>query len=154
MFAYVGEEIMGASITLLSPPSIREQQRKLFEEFKSTKNLHINGRTLEGKGLKKDGQEFPFEGSVCVLEIVEEHIITVIIRDITERKKAEEERKQLLEDLSDKNKELEQIFYIASHDLRSPLVNIQGFSKELLQALKYVNLVIQKAQVIKKYHRV
>ncbi|MCK5140375.1 MAG: PAS domain S-box protein, partial [Thermodesulfovibrionia bacterium] len=109
MFGYVGEEIMGASITLLSPPSIREQQRKLFEEFKSTKNLHINGRTLEGKGLKKDGQEFPFEGSVCVLEIDEEHIITVIIRDITERKKAEEERKQLLEDLNDKNKELEQI---------------------------------------------
>ncbi|MCK5255160.1 MAG: PAS domain S-box protein, partial [Deltaproteobacteria bacterium] len=142
MFGYVGEEIMGASITLLSPPSIREQQRKLFEEFKSTKNLHINGRTLEGKGLKKDGQEFPFEGSVCVLEIVEEHIITVIIRDITERKKAEEERKQLLEDLNDKNKELEQIFYIASHDLRSPLVNIQGFSKELLQALKYVKSIL------------
>jgi len=142
MFGYVGEEIMGASITLLSPPSIREQQRKLFEEFKSTKNLHINGRTLEGKGLKKDGQEFPFEGSVCVLEIDEEHIITVIIRDITERKKAEEERKQLLEDLNDKNKELEQIFYIASHDLRSPLVNIQGFSKELLQALKYVKSIL------------
>jgi len=54
MFGYVGEEIMGASITLLSPPSIREQQRKLFEEFKSTKNLHINGRTLEGKGKGKD----------------------------------------------------------------------------------------------------
>ncbi len=148
MFGYVGEEIMGASITLLSPPSIREQQRKLFEEFKSTKNLHINGRTLEGKGLKKDGQEFPFEGSVCVLEIDEEHIITVIIRDITERKKAEEERKQLLEDLNDKNKELEQIFYIASHDLRSPLVNIQGFSKELLEALKYVQSILLHSEDI------
>ncbi|MCK5010125.1 MAG: PAS domain S-box protein, partial [Deltaproteobacteria bacterium] len=142
MFGYVREEIVGKSITLLSPPRNREQQRKLFEKFKSTNNLYIIGRTLEGKGLKKDGQEFPFEGSVYVLEIDEEHIITVIMRDISERKNAEEERKGLLDELKDKNKELEQLFYIASHDLRSPLVNIQGFSRELEQAFKYVQSIL------------
>ena len=148
MFGYVGDELMGVSITLLSPPRNREQQRKLFEEFKSTNNLYIIGRTMEGKGLKKDGQEFPFEGSVCVLEIDEEHIITVIIRDITERKKAEEERKRLLDELKDKNKELGQIFYIASHDLRSPLVNIQGFSRELEQAFKHVQSILSDSEEI------
>ena len=148
MFGYVGDELMGVSITLLSPPSNRDQQRKLFEEFKSTKNLYIIGRTMEGKGLKKDGQEFPFEGSVCVLEIDEEHIITVIIRDITERKKAEEERKRLLDELKDKNKELGQIVYIASHDLRSPLVNIQGFSRELEQAFKHVQSILSDSEEI------
>lgn len=51
--------------------------------------------------------------------------------DITERKAAERERERLLKELTARNKELQDIVFAASHDLKSPLVNIKGFAGEL-----------------------
>lgn len=59
----------------------------------------------------------------------------VVFHDITDLKEREKERQQFNVALSAKNAELEQVVYVASHDLRSPLVNIEGYSKELEYAL-------------------
>ena len=58
--------------------------------------------------------------------------------NITERRQLEQIRRQLNKKLKTKNKELESILYAASHDLKSPLVNIQGFSHELSQSCELV----------------
>jgi PAS domain S-box-containing protein len=60
--------------------------------------------------------------------------IIAVARDITESKLVEREHERMLSELVEKTKELEQIIYVTSHDLRSPLVNIQGFTRELGQA--------------------
>lgn len=61
-----------------------------------------------------------------------------IATDITERKLAE----QLI---TAKNKELEQVVYVASHDLRSPLVNVDGYGRELEYALREMNTALEEA---------
>jgi signal transduction histidine kinase len=70
-----------------------------------------------------------------------------LVHDMNKRKKVELELKHLNEELTLKNKELEQIIYVTSHDLRSPLVNVQGFSKELRMDCKEVTKILQNKDI-------
>lgn len=65
-----------------------------------------------------------------------------IIVDISELKQAEAARNDLMLELKLKNKELEGIVYVASHDLRSPLVNVQGFSRKLAKNCAELDRII------------
>jgi len=67
--------------------------------------------------------------------------------DITERKRIEDDQKHLLDKLSTKTKELEHIIYITSHDLRSPLVNIQGFTREMDNVLEQTRSIINTEDI-------
>ncbi len=121
MFGYSRDEILGKSILLLSPQRDRGREEKVLEMLKNTDKLDIIETTREGKGLRKDGQEFPLEASVFSLEVHEEYIITSIIRNITERKKME---KQLLQ--SEKLRSLGELAGGVAHDFNNVLAAIIG----------------------------
>jgi PAS domain S-box-containing protein len=67
-----------------------------------------------------------------------------IFSDYTEQKKAIDQINVLNNILEEKNSELEQIIFVASHDLRSPLINIMGFSGELKEQYDSVLKCIEK----------
>jgi signal transduction histidine kinase len=71
-------------------------------------------------------------------------------QDITERKQIEIEREKLLDALKRKNEELESIVYVSSHDLKSPLINIQGFGGELEKQCQQLNGLLRNAALPKQ----
>ncbi len=70
---------------------------------------------------------FPIDLMVSELRLVDRTLFTGIIRDITERKQAEEELKSLTTNLERSNQELEEFASVASHDLQEPLRKVRAF---------------------------
>jgi len=68
-----------------------------------------------------------------------------IVFDISKRIEVESQNKQLISELNHKTSDLEQLLYVISHDLRSPLVNIDGYSKELDYSLMNIMSLIDNA---------
>jgi len=61
--------------------------------------------------------------------------LSVYFKDITRKKQAETERIKMLEDMAQRNKDLEQFSYIVSHNLRAPVANIKGLAQELNEGI-------------------
>lgn len=105
-------------------------------------------RNAEKTYLAKDGRSIPvaFSGSVMWNSDNTMRGIVCVAQDISERKQAEEMLRRYTEELRDNNEELKGFAYIVSHDMRAPLVNIKGFSRELLDVLQELDARLQGAQ--------
>ncbi|NLY00009.1 MAG: PAS domain S-box protein [Rhodopirellula sp.] len=91
MFGYASHEMMGCEAhAILTPACYRTQAIKAFSDFKMTGQGRTVGQVLQLTALRRDGTEFPIEISVAAFKMSNQWCAAAIIRDITERHKAQE----------------------------------------------------------------
>ncbi|MFH1010889.1 MAG: PAS domain S-box protein [bacterium] len=95
IFGHTSDEAVGKEMhTLMAPTKYHEAYKKGFSVFRETGQGAAIGKTLELEAIRKNGTEFPMEISLSAIQVKGQWHAVGIVRDITERKNAQEELKR------------------------------------------------------------
>ncbi len=103
MFGYEQAAVVGRQLDMLLPEKYRAAHRQHMDRFAQTGvTTRVMGRQALVHGLRSDGREFPAEASISRVRIEGEDLLTVILRDVTERQRAEEAYRALNDSLEER----------------------------------------------------
>jgi PAS domain S-box-containing protein len=146
---YSTAEAVGKNFEMFYPPEDQKNKlpHKLLEEAS-----RVGRVTSEGWRVRKDGSKFWGSVVITALHDSENNIIgfSKVTRDLTERKKAEDQSKADAVELERKNRALERVnaeissfAYVASHDLKEPLRKIQTFASRIPESMAKPESVLE-----------
>jgi PAS domain S-box-containing protein len=139
MFGCPAAEALGQPLNRFIPERFRAAHVENVRRFGETGGAsQATRRLMTLTALRVDGAEFPIEAAISSIEVGDRKLYTVIYRDITERKRAEErERERLALEQAARaaaeaaNRSKDEFLAMVSHELRSPLNAILGYTRML-----------------------
>jgi PAS domain S-box-containing protein len=134
VFGYSNEEAIGQPLDILLPERFRGRHASHIESFIScSDDSRLMSERTEIYGLRKDGSEFPAEASISKLQMGDEVMLSVMLHDISGRKKFEAELVAAKEQAEYADRAKSEFLANMSHELRTPLNAIIGFAEMMKQ---------------------
>jgi PAS domain S-box-containing protein len=149
VFGYDPVEIVGKPMTMLMPEMMRKLHEVGFKRYLATGKRHLNWQGVEVTAQRKDGQEFPVEVSFGELISEGHRVFTGYIRDISERKQAEEQLRASERNLQMTQAELARVSRLTTmgelaasiaHEVNQPLTAVINNGSACLRLLANRNL--------------
>lgn len=130
MFGYSRDELVGKPVEILVPEALRQTHvahRKTYYDDPRTRTMGM-GFWYDLSARRKDGSAVPVDIGLSPLQIDGQLLITAVIRDITEHKRANEELRKKTVELERSNKVKDEFLSVMSHELRTPLTAVMGYA--------------------------
>jgi PAS domain S-box-containing protein len=132
MFGYRADEVLGQPLTVLMSERYHAAHRHGLERLTATGTSRLLGQVVELQGQRKDGSEFPLELSLSTWDTAQGRFYSGIIRDITERKRAEAALEESNRALERANRVKSDFLAMMSHEIRTPMNGVIGMTGLLL----------------------